>query len=178
MGKGAEAHSLAFTKNRKSICSKVRLHITSGTDFPKAVQPSQSQWTSKHKDSKFWGREETGLYPELLICYLKCPVFNNSKWGMLLFAVLVARSCPTLCKPMEYSMSGLSVHGISQATILEWLAISFSKGSSQPRDQTGVSCIAGRLFTIWTTREVLCLVWYLAIFLAFTHIGCLWKPQS
>lgn len=45
MGKGAEAHSLAFPldKNKKSVCSKVRLNIPSGTDFPKAVQPSQSQ---------------------------------------------------------------------------------------------------------------------------------------
>ena len=45
------------------------------------------------------------------------------------------------------------VHGILQARILEWVAIPFSKGSSQPRDQTQVSCIAGRFFTSWATRE-------------------------
>ena len=51
-----------------------------------------------------------------------------------------------------------SVHGILQARILEWVAISFSRGSSRPRDQTPVSCIAGRFFTIWATREGRCLI--------------------
>ena len=46
-----------------------------------------------------------------------------------------------------------SVHGIPQARVLEWVAIPFSRGSSQPRDQTGVFCIAGRFFTVWATRE-------------------------
>ena len=50
---------------------------------------------------------------------------------------------------------GSSVHGILQASILEWVAISYSTGSSQPRDQTQVSCIVGRFFTIWATREAL-----------------------
>ena len=67
--------------------------------------------------------------------------------------VLVAQSCLTFCDPMNCSLPGSSVHGIFQARILEWVAISFSRGSSQPRVQTWVSCIAGRFFTIWTTRE-------------------------
>ena len=46
-----------------------------------------------------------------------------------------------------------TVHGIVQARILEWVAIPFSRGSSQPRDRTQVSCIAGRFFTSWATRE-------------------------
>ena len=50
--------------------------------------------------------------------------------------------CPTLCDPMDYT-----IHGILQARILEWVAIPFSKGFSQPRDQTQVSRIAGRFFT-------------------------------
>ena len=62
--------------------------------------------------------------------------------------VLVTQSCPTLCNPMDCSPPGSSVHGISQGRVLEWVAISFSRGSSQPRDRTQVSCIAGRLFTI------------------------------
>ena len=56
----------------------------------------------------------------------------------------VAQSCPTLCDPMDCSLSGSSVHGIFQAIILEWVAISFSMGSSWPRDWTQVSHIAGR----------------------------------
>ena len=69
----------------------------------------------------------------------------------------VAQSCLTLCDPMDYSLQGSSVHGILQARVLEWVAISFSRGSSRPRDRTRVSLIAGRCFTVWATRETL--VW-------------------
>ena len=65
----------------------------------------------------------------------------------------VAQSCPTLCNPVDCSPPSFSIHGILQARILEWVAISFSRGSSLPRDWTQVSCIADRLFTIWATRE-------------------------
>ena len=54
---------------------------------------------------------------------------------------------------MDCSLPGSSVHGILQARILEWVAISFSSESSQPRDRTQVSHIAGRLFNLWATRE-------------------------
>ena len=60
----------------------------------------------------------------------------------------VAQSCLTLCDPTDCSLPGFSVHGIFQARVLEWVAISFSKGSSWPRDRTQVSCIAGRCFTL------------------------------
>ena len=60
----------------------------------------------------------------------------------------VAQSCPTLCDPMDYSPPGSSVHGIFQARILEWVAISFSREYSRPRDRTRVSCITGRRFTV------------------------------
>ena len=53
-----------------------------------------------------------------------------------------AQSCPTLCDPLDCSPPGSSVHGIFQARILEWVAISYSRGSSWPRDQTRVSCIS------------------------------------
>ena len=56
--------------------------------------------------------------------------------------------CPTLCDPMDCSLPGSSVHGIFQAIVLEWIAISFSKGSSQLRDRTRVSRIIDRYFTI------------------------------
>ena len=67
--------------------------------------------------------------------------------------VLVTQSCLTLCDPMNYSLLGSFVHGILQARILEWVAIRFSRGSSQPRDWTQFSCIATRFFTIWATRK-------------------------
>ena len=60
-----------------------------------------------------------------------------------------------LCHPMDCSPVGSSIHGIFQARILEWVALSFSRRSSQSRDWTWVSCIVGRRFTFWATREVL-----------------------
>ena len=73
----------------------------------------------------------------------ECPVKHFKK-----VKVKVSQSCPTLCDPMDYT-----VHGILQARILEWVAFPFSRGSSQPRDQTQVSLIAGGFFTSWATRE-------------------------
>ena len=64
-----------------------------------------------------------------------------------------AQSCPTLCDPTDCSLPGSSVHGVFLARIREWVAMPSSKGSSWPRDQTQVSCIAGRFFTIWATRR-------------------------
>ena len=66
----------------------------------------------------------------------------------------VSQSCLILCDPMDYSLPGSSVHGIFQTRTLEWVAISFSRRSSQPRDWTLVSRIVGRRFTVWGTREV------------------------
>ena len=59
-----------------------------------------------------------------------------------------------LSDPMDYSLPGSSVHGILKARVLEWGTIFFSRGSSRPRHRTQVSHIAGRCFTVWTTREV------------------------
>ena len=70
--------------------------------------------------------------------------------------VKVAQSYLTLCTPMDCRPLGSSVHGISQARILEQVAIPFSRGSSRPRDPTWVSRAAGRLFTVGVTREAPC----------------------
>ena len=64
----------------------------------------------------------------------------------------VAQLCPTLCNPMDCILPGSSLHGILQAIVLEWGAISFSRGSSQPRDRTRVSHIPGRRFNLWATK--------------------------
>ena len=65
------------------------------------------------------------------------------------------RLCLTLSDAMDCSLPGSSVHWILQERILEWVAIPFSRGSSQPRDRTQVSHIAGGFFTVWAIREVL-----------------------
>ena len=68
---------------------------------------------------------------------------------------VVPQLCPTLCDPMGCSPPGSSVHGFLQARILEWVAIPFSRRSSQSKDWTLVFHIASRFFTIWATREAL-----------------------
>ena len=83
-----------------------------------------------------------------------CELFTLTLSGPLIYSVCVcvcAQSCLTLCSSRDCSSPGSSIHGILQARILEWVAIPFSRGSSQPRDWNRVSCIAGKFFTIWTT---------------------------
>ena len=74
--------------------------------------------------------------------------YEKDKWSE------VAQSCPTLCNPMDCSLPGSSLHGIFQAIVLEWIAISFSRGSSQPRDWTWVSRFVDRCFPIWAMRKI------------------------
>ena len=69
--------------------------------------------------------------------------------------VLVTQSCPTLCNSTDCSPPGSPVHGILQARILEWVAISLSRGSSRLRDLIHVSCIGRRILYLWATREAL-----------------------
>ena len=72
----------------------------------------------------------------------------------------VAQSCLTLCDPMDWGPPGSSLHGILQTRILECVAISFSRGSSWPRDHTLVSHNAGRRFNLWATREAQQNTWF------------------
>ena len=76
----------------------------------------------------------------------------------------MSQSWPTLCNPVDCSLPGSSVHCILQARILQWVAISFFRGSSQPRDWTWFSCIAGRFFNVWTIREATFQFWF------FSHV--------
>ena len=67
---------------------------------------------------------------------------------------LVAKFCLTLCNPVNCGLAGSFVRGIFQARTLEWVVISFSRGSSLPRDQTHVSCTSRQILYTWDTREV------------------------
>ena len=96
------------------------------------------------------------------------PIFTNSRFLLkkkthIQYTLLclvkwseVAQSYLTLCNPMDCSLPGSSAHGILQAIVLEWIAISFSRGSSQPRAWTRVSHTVDRHFTVWATREARC----------------------
>ena len=102
-----------------------------------------------------------------IVCFILYIFYHNKKknilnrqlvprlGGFLFSESEIAQLCLTLCNPMDYSLPGSSIRGIFQARVLEWVAISFSRGSSWPRDWTWVSQIAGRHFTISGTREAL-----------------------
>ena len=88
--------------------------------------------------------------PEQMNC-----IDSQTKWFIyccMIMMMLIAQSCPTLCDLRDCSPPGPSVHGILQARIQEWAVIHFSRGSSQPGVKLS-SCVAGRFFTIWATRE-------------------------
>ena len=118
--------------------------------------PSEDRQTENHNHRKL-----TNLITWATTCltqwnYEPCcvgpPKMDGSWWEVLTkleSEVKVTQSCPTLCDPMDST-----VHGILQARILEWVACPFSKGSSQTRDQTQISHIAGKFFPSWATREV------------------------
>ena len=101
----------------------------------------------------------SGHHPEMLLSASCRQQFIWEGWGVGVlrepgqFRKLVSQSCRTLCDPMDCSPPGSSVHGILQARMLEWVAILLSRGSSRPRDRTWFSCISGRFFTDWATRE-------------------------
>ena len=88
-----------------------------------------------------WGHKESDKPDQLTLSLFY--FFLLYGWWMK-----VTQLCLTLCNPKDYK-----VHGILQARILEWVAFPFSRGFSQPRDWTQVSCIAGRFFTSWVIRE-------------------------
>ena len=104
------------------------------------LQPSDGIYMSSEFSLLFpevWGLEASGEVAETLV---NC--------------CLVAKSCLTLCDPMDCSSPGSSVHEISQTRILEWIAISFSRRSCWLRDWTHVSCIGRKVLYHWATLEV------------------------
>ena len=119
------------------------------------------QW--KHKDSDTQKEEKS-------IKCIKELVSSADAWGPfpleaheetvwiecqnLSACALSLQSCLNLCNPTDCHPPHYSVHGILQARILEWVAVSFSRGSYWPRDRTWFSCIAGWFFTVWATRVV------------------------
>ena len=122
---------------------------------------NENEWTTTHvrknefHKNKCWAREDThtengSSHIKLYNSHTEI-IFFRYIYMMMIYMMMmikVAQSCPALCDPMDYI-----VHGILQARILEWVAFPFSRGSSQPRDRTQVSHIAGGLFTSWATRE-------------------------
>ena len=89
--------------------------------------------------------------PLLSLCPIYQSLFSESE---------VAQSCPTLCNPMDCSLTGSFIHGIFQTRILEWVAISFSRGSSQSRDRWELSDVSNKNIRHWT-HAFRPLIWHL-----------------
>ena len=128
------------------------------------IQPEllihKSEWYLTHEPSSWTGKTTnpfgnghdtldqawTGkLYKQVVQdCQSPASMATDSSWTSFMTSCMhskLPQSCPTLCGPIDCSLPGSSVHGILQARILQWVAMSSSRGSSQPRDQTGVSYI-------------------------------------
>ena len=157
----------ALSSPESRICSGTQLHLFSSILLTNIIL----HWCKNAKG------HERGMIDSLV--YLHTPLMKSCRWyrverklsyfkwltpSLLLIEIHpngkvkvwseseVTQSCPTLCDPVDCSPPGSSVRGILQARILAWVAISFSRGSSRPRDRTRVSQIAGRHFTIWATK--------------------------
>ena len=113
-----------------------------------------SKWKPLWRRSAYLNKEKKKESENLKISVFRCVIAcsreqclslrssNSQPSPTFFFSLKVTQPCPTLCDPIDYT-----VHGILQARILKWIAFPFSRGSSQPRDWTQVSHIAGRLFT-------------------------------
>ena len=131
-------------------------HIPDSGDSQAIILLAQAKET--RKSSQTMGKSQ--ILPLHIPSQMKS--LNECPWNphTLTSVLPYLRECPfahlslTLCYSMVYSQPCSSVHGLFQARILEWVAISFSRESSQPRHQTWVSCIAGRFFTCWAIEEV------------------------
>ena len=139
--------------------------------FLPSIFPSINVFSSESallvRSPKYWSfsicpsREYSGLI-SFRIDWL---IFLQSKGPSDVFlSITIRKHCKSiLCDSLQphglYSPPGSSLHGILQARILEWVAIFFSRGSSCPRDWTQVSCISGRFFTVWATREAHMKTW-------------------
>ena len=128
-------------------------------EIGRTCNKSSTSWAIRQKSAQSlggsWIRNVgvwlAGVFPNVL-------KFASSVclWFLVVYCLVVLSHsvCPALCARKNCSPPGSPDHGIFQARILEWIAISFSKRSSQPRDWTGVSRIVGRHFTVWATKEV------------------------
>ena len=125
----------------------------------------RQQWSLQHQMTLPFKNNFSSMQCCLIALYPQLNFFKN--WSqssqttalstiLVCVCVYVSRSVVSdSCDPMDYSPPGSFVHGILQARILEWVAISFSRGFSQPRDGTWVYWIAGSFFPIWATRKTI-----------------------
>ena len=135
-----QSHTWAYIQRKtwsKSItCTPIFISalFTIGNTWKKPKCPSTEEWIKK-------------------MCYTYTMEYYSTIKKNEIMPICSNMHVSNPCDAMDCSPPGSSVHGIFQAIILEWIAVSFSRGSSQPRNWTWISCIAGRFFTDWVMRE-------------------------
>ena len=168
MRTSAAAAAAKLCQSCLTLCDPIDGSPT-GSSVPGILQARILEWVAISLSNAWkWKVKGKSLSRVLLSDPMDCSLPGSSVHGSLQARVLewvvisflmrtaAAKSCqlcPTLCNPIDGSPTGSPVPGILQARILEWVAISFSRGSSQHRDRTQVSRIAGRCFTLWAIRE-------------------------
>ena len=129
-------------------------------------------------------------FPTVFLGWVKNPLISTvpiwHHFALDCVCCLITKSCATLCNPMDCSLPGSSVHGISQARILEWVAISFARGSSWLRDRTCISCTDMQSPSVLPPRKPLLLLqiplgtrslrssWLLFVMKKFYYIPCIY----
>ena len=163
-GKRREGQGIPRWQSRGLVIS-VRHGLRTSAVFSKSVLALLSQsvtHSAKISNTNNTPQQDTRLQDTYKHGQDTCNVMGDTDTSRV---CLVAQLCATLCNPMDCSLPGSSVHRILQARILEWVAMPSSGGSSPPKDQTQVSCIAGEFFTVWAT-----------ILLCNSHPG--WGPPN
>ena len=135
--------------SRTVLAVAAALELEAGACLAAVVEVGVLEVPAQVRAKAVLSRQRVGFLPlDLLVCALSaCDIIECD-----CCYCLGSKSCPTLCDPMNCSPPGSSVHGILQARILEWVAISFSRGSSQPRDWTHVSC-TGRQISLLLNHQ-------------------------
>ena len=156
--RASHTHRHPHTGSHPSASPKTQLCWESPSECSVSRRPLSS--VSKTAASKLWHKGQSLLPPVFFVCmcvkevllehrytYSLSYCLRQQSWGIVTVSLWFAwytkllQSCPTLCNPMDCSPPGSSVHRILQARILEWVAMPSSWGSSQPKDQTRVSCL-------------------------------------
>ena len=148
---------------RCTLCDGQAVSVLQGLKLPRirGEKSLYQLWMRPHaasaKSKSAWSTYTCGCLPWDYKAYFPSTGVKNqinflAPWRYKRYKI-TTRIVFDSCDPMGWSPPGSSIHGILQARVLEWAAISFSRGSPRPRDWTWVSCVAGRHFNLWANRE-------------------------
>ena len=147
-------HRIREAMEQETRGTRPRPRLHHAQSFSKPVRAwSSPRWPDRQEAERIWRAQEWNVSNISLKSLIDLLSLINITIHEV--EVLAAQPCQTLCNPRDCSLPGSSGHGFLQVRILEWVSIAFSRRSFWPWDWTQVSCIAGRFFTVWSTRGAL-----------------------